>query len=105
MVRRRTLQRMGHVLRMDEHRLPRQLPNLGCHEEGSDGGTTFWDFLKLPGHTKLIPWPEIQAAEAECALDRQAWRDAFKNLALLEFKKPQQAGRMIQSCARLCGSG
>eukprot|EP00955_Chlamydomonas_euryale_P055937 356261-Chlamydomonas_euryale.AAC.1 len=30
----------------------------GCHEEGSAGATTFRDFLKLPGHTSLIPWPE-----------------------------------------------
>eukprot|EP00955_Chlamydomonas_euryale_P082622 363749-Chlamydomonas_euryale.AAC.7 len=42
----------------------------GCHEEGSGGGTNFRDFLKLPGHTKLIPWPEIRAAAAERALDR-----------------------------------
>eukprot|EP00955_Chlamydomonas_euryale_P078169 363096-Chlamydomonas_euryale.AAC.11 len=59
----------------------------GCHEESSGGGTTFWDFLKLPGHGKLIPWPEIRAAAAEHALDRQAWRDTIKNLAPLEFKK------------------
>eukprot|EP00955_Chlamydomonas_euryale_P068879 360256-Chlamydomonas_euryale.AAC.4 len=25
-----------------------------CHEEGSGGGTTFQDFLKLPGHTKSL---------------------------------------------------
>eukprot|EP00955_Chlamydomonas_euryale_P029542 311521-Chlamydomonas_euryale.AAC.1 len=62
----------------------------GCHEEGSGGGTTFQDFLDLPGHTKLIPWPAIRAAAAERALDRQAWRDAIENLAPLEFKKPQQ---------------
>eukprot|EP00955_Chlamydomonas_euryale_P022061 233009-Chlamydomonas_euryale.AAC.1 len=37
----------------------------GCHKEGSGGGTTFRDFLKLRGHTKLIPWPEIRAAAAE----------------------------------------
>eukprot|EP00955_Chlamydomonas_euryale_P115281 366338-Chlamydomonas_euryale.AAC.17 len=49
----------------------------GCHEEGSDGGTTFRDFLKLPYHTKSIPWPEIPAAAALRALDRQAWRDAI----------------------------
>eukprot|EP00955_Chlamydomonas_euryale_P077575 362971-Chlamydomonas_euryale.AAC.2 len=77
----------------------------GCHEGGSSGGTTFWDFLKLRGHTKLIPWREIQAAEAERALDRQAWRDATKDLAPLEFKNPQQVGRMTQSCARRGGSG
>eukprot|EP00955_Chlamydomonas_euryale_P082633 363751-Chlamydomonas_euryale.AAC.1 len=62
----------------------------GCHEEGSGGGTFFLEFLKLPGHTKLIPWPEIQAAEVEHALDRQAWRDAIKSLALLEFKIPNR---------------
>eukprot|EP00955_Chlamydomonas_euryale_P093491 364788-Chlamydomonas_euryale.AAC.1 len=27
------------------------LKSRGCHEEGSGGGTTFRDFLKLPGHT------------------------------------------------------
>eukprot|EP00955_Chlamydomonas_euryale_P072306 361360-Chlamydomonas_euryale.AAC.2 len=49
------------------------------------------DFLNLPGHTKLIPRPEIRAAAAERALHRQAWWDAIKILAPLEFKKPQQA--------------
>eukprot|EP00955_Chlamydomonas_euryale_P026649 281038-Chlamydomonas_euryale.AAC.1 len=44
----------------------------GCHDEGSGGGNTFRDFLKLPGHTKLTPWPEIRAVAAERALDRQA---------------------------------
>eukprot|EP00955_Chlamydomonas_euryale_P068536 360147-Chlamydomonas_euryale.AAC.6 len=73
----------------------------GCHEEGSGGGTNFRDFLKLPGHSKLIPWPEIRAAAAERALDRQAWRDVIQNLAPLEFKKPQQAGSMTRCCARL----
>eukprot|EP00955_Chlamydomonas_euryale_P080265 363402-Chlamydomonas_euryale.AAC.6 len=63
----------------------------GCHEESSGGGTSFRDYLKLPGHTKSIPWPEIWEAAAECALDRQAWQDAFKNLAPLQFKKPKQA--------------
>eukprot|EP00955_Chlamydomonas_euryale_P081810 363628-Chlamydomonas_euryale.AAC.12 len=31
----------------------------GYHEEGHSGGTNFRDFLKLLGHTKLIPWSEI----------------------------------------------
>eukprot|EP00955_Chlamydomonas_euryale_P101239 365333-Chlamydomonas_euryale.AAC.4 len=106
MVRKRTLQWMGHVLRMDEDRLPRQVFDCslarsvaedgrveqlqlrphhrnienfsgmysstlrGCHEESSGGGTTFRDFLKLPGHTQMIPWPAIRAAAAERALDR-----------------------------------
>eukprot|EP00955_Chlamydomonas_euryale_P104812 365595-Chlamydomonas_euryale.AAC.15 len=89
MVRRRTLQWMGHVLRINKDRLPRQVFDCslassairGCPEEGSGSGTTFRDFLKLPGHTKLIPWLEIRAAAAERALDRQAWQDAIKNLA------------------------
>eukprot|EP00955_Chlamydomonas_euryale_P101052 365321-Chlamydomonas_euryale.AAC.19 len=55
----------------------------GCHEEGSGGGITFWDFVKLSGHTKLIPWPNIQPAAVERA-------------------KPQQVRR---SCARRGGSG
>eukprot|EP00955_Chlamydomonas_euryale_P038713 351166-Chlamydomonas_euryale.AAC.5 len=76
----------------------------GCHDEGSGGGTAFRDFLELPCHTKLILWSEIRAAVAERALDRQAWRDAIKNLAPLEFKKPQQVGRMTRSCARRGGS-
>eukprot|EP00955_Chlamydomonas_euryale_P082878 363776-Chlamydomonas_euryale.AAC.3 len=136
MVCRRTLQWMRHVLRMDEHSLPRQVIDCssartvaedgrvgrlelrpshrnieafsgmyssairGCHEEGSGGGTTFRDILKLPGHTKLIPWPEIRAAAAERALDKQAWQDAFRNVAPLEFKKPQQVGCMTRSCTR-----
>eukprot|EP00955_Chlamydomonas_euryale_P063458 358672-Chlamydomonas_euryale.AAC.5 len=53
----------------------------------------------VPGHTKLIPWPEIRAAAAERALDRQAWRDAIKTL--LRWK----AGRMTQSCAHGGKSG
>eukprot|EP00955_Chlamydomonas_euryale_P000634 7176-Chlamydomonas_euryale.AAC.2 len=72
----------------------------GCHEEGSGGGTVFGDFLKMPGHTELIPWPEVRAAAAERALDRQAWQDALKNLAPMKFKRPQQAGRMTRACAR-----
>eukprot|EP00955_Chlamydomonas_euryale_P096563 365020-Chlamydomonas_euryale.AAC.1 len=77
-LRRRTLQWMGHVLLMDEDRLPRQ----GCHEEGSGGGTNFRDFQKLPSHTKLIPRSRIRAAAAERALDRQAWRDAVKTCSV-----------------------
>eukprot|EP00955_Chlamydomonas_euryale_P109637 365943-Chlamydomonas_euryale.AAC.7 len=77
----------------------------GRHEEGSGGGTTFRDFLKLPGHTKLTTWPELRAAAAERALSRQVWRDAIKNLAPLEFEKPQQVRRMTRSCARRGGSG
>eukprot|EP00955_Chlamydomonas_euryale_P071706 361176-Chlamydomonas_euryale.AAC.1 len=77
---------MGHVLGMDEDRILRQT-FLGCtalqiwgrHEEGFDGGTAYRDFLKLPGHIKLIPWPEIRAEAVERALDRQAWREATKN--------------------------
>eukprot|EP00955_Chlamydomonas_euryale_P039225 351330-Chlamydomonas_euryale.AAC.2 len=104
---------MGHILRMDEDRLPRQVFDCslarsvaedgrveqlklrpdhrnikdfsgmyssairGCHEEISSGGTTFRYFVKLPGHTKLISWPEIRTAAAERALYRQAWRDAI----------------------------
>eukprot|EP00955_Chlamydomonas_euryale_P104793 365594-Chlamydomonas_euryale.AAC.11 len=107
MVHRRTLQWMGHVLRMDEARLPRQvfdcsstrsaakdgrveqlklrpaLQSRGCHMEGSGGGTTCRDLLKLPGHTQSIPWPNIRAAAAERAFDTQAWRDAIKSLAPL----------------------
>eukprot|EP00955_Chlamydomonas_euryale_P007131 75605-Chlamydomonas_euryale.AAC.1 len=79
MVRGRTLQWMGRVLRMDEDRLPRRVTEMfkiclgctlyssaigGCHEEGSGGGNPFPDLVKLPGHTKLVSWPEIQAAAA-----------------------------------------
>eukprot|EP00955_Chlamydomonas_euryale_P001646 18553-Chlamydomonas_euryale.AAC.1 len=53
----------------------------GCREESSGGVTTFRDFLKSPGHIKLVPWPDLRAAAAERASDRQAWRDAIKNLA------------------------
>eukprot|EP00955_Chlamydomonas_euryale_P021035 222850-Chlamydomonas_euryale.AAC.2 len=77
----------------------------GCHAEGSSGGTTGRDFLKLPGPTLLIPWPEIRAAAAERALDRHAWRDAIQNLAPFELEKPQQVGRMTRSCARRGESG
>eukprot|EP00955_Chlamydomonas_euryale_P115163 366332-Chlamydomonas_euryale.AAC.10 len=91
---------MADILQMDDDRLSQQgRRNIrdfsvygsairGCHEEGSGGGATFRDFLNLPGHIKLISWPEIRAAAAGCALDRQAWRDAIKNLAPLQFKKP-----------------
>eukprot|EP00955_Chlamydomonas_euryale_P064293 358929-Chlamydomonas_euryale.AAC.4 len=102
MVRRRTLQWTGHVLRMDEHCLPHQVFDcslarsvaedgrverlktgsqkyerhfLGCtalQSRGSmrkvlGGGTTLGAFLKLRGHTELIPWPEIRAAAARIA--------------------------------------
>eukprot|EP00955_Chlamydomonas_euryale_P105482 365642-Chlamydomonas_euryale.AAC.6 len=77
----------------------------GRHDEDSGGGTIFRDFLYLPGHTELISWAEIRAAAAERAWDRQAWRDAIKNPAPLEFKKPPKVGRMARSCARLSGSG
>eukprot|EP00955_Chlamydomonas_euryale_P071088 360958-Chlamydomonas_euryale.AAC.3 len=56
-----------------------------CHEEGSGG--------------------EIRAAVAARALDRQARRDAIKNLGPSELKKPEQAGRMTRSCARRGGRG
>eukprot|EP00955_Chlamydomonas_euryale_P068969 360290-Chlamydomonas_euryale.AAC.1 len=77
----------------------------GRHEESSSGGATFWGFLKLPGHTKLIPLPQFRAAAAEHALDRQGLRDTTTNLAPLEFKKPQQADRMTRSCAHRGVSG
>eukprot|EP00955_Chlamydomonas_euryale_P050832 354670-Chlamydomonas_euryale.AAC.8 len=32
-------------------------------------------------------------------LAQQAWQDAIKNRAALEFKEPRQAGRMTRSCA------
>eukprot|EP00955_Chlamydomonas_euryale_P118021 366512-Chlamydomonas_euryale.AAC.22 len=94
MVRRRTLQWIGHLLRINEDPLPLQVfecslarvaedgrveqlklrqghrnikdfPGMyssaiqECHEEGSGLSTTFRNFFKLPGHTKLLPWPEI----------------------------------------------
>eukprot|EP00955_Chlamydomonas_euryale_P050410 354548-Chlamydomonas_euryale.AAC.12 len=62
----------------------------GCHEEGSGGGTTFRDFLKLPGHTTLAPWPEIRAVAAKRALDRQAWRDPIKNLVPMKLRSPDR---------------
>eukprot|EP00955_Chlamydomonas_euryale_P110608 366009-Chlamydomonas_euryale.AAC.26 len=55
-----------------------------CHEEGSSGGTIFWDFLELTSCTYLIPWPEVRTATAERSSGRQAWRDAIKSLAPLE---------------------
>eukprot|EP00955_Chlamydomonas_euryale_P039470 351398-Chlamydomonas_euryale.AAC.7 len=76
----------------------------GCHEEGFGGGTTLRDLIKLPGHAKLILWPEIRASAAERALDRKAWRDAIKNLAPMEFQKPQQVGRMTWFGARRDGN-
>eukprot|EP00955_Chlamydomonas_euryale_P064852 359093-Chlamydomonas_euryale.AAC.8 len=42
---------------------------------------------------------------ANVDLDGQALRDATKNLAPLEFKKPQQAGCMASSCVLRGGSG
>eukprot|EP00955_Chlamydomonas_euryale_P062231 358314-Chlamydomonas_euryale.AAC.2 len=67
----------------------------GCREEGSDGGTIFRDFFKLTGRAELIPWPENRAAAVARALDRQAWRDATKNLAPLGLQKPQQPGSAV----------
>eukprot|EP00955_Chlamydomonas_euryale_P069748 360571-Chlamydomonas_euryale.AAC.2 len=125
MVRRQTLQWMGHVLRMDEDRLPQQVFDCSlarsvaedgrmeqlnsairdCHEEGSDSGTTFRAFSSCLATLNLSLGREISAAVAERALDRQAWRDAIKSLARLEFKKPQQVGRMSRLTARRGGSG
>eukprot|EP00955_Chlamydomonas_euryale_P037116 350660-Chlamydomonas_euryale.AAC.4 len=48
----------------------------------------FWDFLNLTGHTRLIPWPEIRAAAAEYAMDRQAWQEAIEYLAPLKLQAP-----------------
>eukprot|EP00955_Chlamydomonas_euryale_P085093 364051-Chlamydomonas_euryale.AAC.17 len=62
----------------------------GCREEGANGGTTFRGFLKLTSCTNFVRWPEIRAAAAGRALNRQAWREAIQNVAHLEFKKPQQ---------------
>eukprot|EP00955_Chlamydomonas_euryale_P076001 362520-Chlamydomonas_euryale.AAC.8 len=81
MARRRILQWMGHVLRMDEDRLPRQT-FLGCTALQSGGA-----MRKVPVVAPLL------------------WQDVIKILAPLEFKKPQQVGRMIWSCARRGGSG
>eukprot|EP00955_Chlamydomonas_euryale_P083282 363828-Chlamydomonas_euryale.AAC.16 len=71
----------------------------GCHEEGSADGTAFRDFLNMPGHTKLIPWPGIRAVVAKLALDRQAWRDAKKmlcgNLRSLNRSRP---GAVCNDC-------
>eukprot|EP00955_Chlamydomonas_euryale_P001904 21274-Chlamydomonas_euryale.AAC.2 len=47
----------------------------GCHEAGSGGDSAFRNVPKLNGRTTLIPWPEIRAAAAERALDRQAWQE------------------------------
>eukprot|EP00955_Chlamydomonas_euryale_P068035 359996-Chlamydomonas_euryale.AAC.1 len=77
----------------------------GCHEEGSDWWQHFSGLLQVTWPHLLIPWLEIRAAVAERALDRQAWRDAIKNLAPLESMKPQQVGRMTRSCARRGESG
>eukprot|EP00955_Chlamydomonas_euryale_P020976 222402-Chlamydomonas_euryale.AAC.2 len=51
--------------------------------------------FQLPGHTKLLSWPEIRAAAAECALNRQAWRDAVKNLLRCSLRSTVQAGRLV----------
>eukprot|EP00955_Chlamydomonas_euryale_P099675 365234-Chlamydomonas_euryale.AAC.1 len=78
----------------------------GCHEEGSGCGTALWDFHKLSGRTKLIPWPEIQAAAAERALHRQAWRDPkpYQKPCSLGMKKPQEVVHTTRSTARQSGS-
>eukprot|EP00955_Chlamydomonas_euryale_P075756 362430-Chlamydomonas_euryale.AAC.15 len=78
-------------------------PIRGFHEEGSSGGAAFQDFRKLTSHAKLIPWPEISAAAAERALDRQALRDANKQPALVEFKMRQQVERTSWSSDRRDG--
>eukprot|EP00955_Chlamydomonas_euryale_P101183 365327-Chlamydomonas_euryale.AAC.13 len=113
MVHRRTLQWMGRVLRMDEDRLPRQVSGCSLAKSVAEDGRM--EQLKLrPGHRSIndfsgmyssaIPGCHEEAA-AERALDRQAWRDAIKNPAPLEFKKPQQVGRMTRSCVRRGGRG
>eukprot|EP00955_Chlamydomonas_euryale_P031905 334765-Chlamydomonas_euryale.AAC.3 len=58
MVRKPTLQWMGHVLRMDG--MPRQLCNPGvAKREAPVVAPLSGNFLKLPGITESILWPEI----------------------------------------------
>eukprot|EP00955_Chlamydomonas_euryale_P048412 353956-Chlamydomonas_euryale.AAC.1 len=62
-----------------------------CHPRVTRERLRWWNHLsQVAWPHELIPWPEIQAAAAERALDRQACRDAIKNHAPLEFKKTQQ---------------
>eukprot|EP00955_Chlamydomonas_euryale_P056479 356438-Chlamydomonas_euryale.AAC.3 len=120
MVCRRTLRWMGHVLRMDEDRLQRQVFDCSLTRSVAEDGSM--EQLKLrPGHRHIKGFSgmyssamrgcheegsgEIRAAAAERAVDRLACRDAIKNLAPLQFKKPEQVGRVTRSCARRGGSG
>eukprot|EP00955_Chlamydomonas_euryale_P111683 366083-Chlamydomonas_euryale.AAC.9 len=124
MARRRTFQWMEHVLQMDEDCLPWQVFDCSLARSVAEDGRMKQLKLRLklrPGHRNIEDISEmyspairgcheedtgeIRAAAAERAVDRQAWRDAFKNLALLEFKKPQQAGRVTWSCAQRGRSG
>eukprot|EP00955_Chlamydomonas_euryale_P050959 354720-Chlamydomonas_euryale.AAC.1 len=133
MVCRRTLQWMGHVLRMDE-RLPRQV--FDCSLVAEDGRME--QLKSRPGHRNItdfsgmyssavrekvpvvapllglpqVAWPHLidplardTSSDGGACLDRQAWQDAIKKLAPFEFKKPQQVGRMTRSCARRGRSG
>eukprot|EP00955_Chlamydomonas_euryale_P098331 365137-Chlamydomonas_euryale.AAC.7 len=121
----RRLQWMGHVLRMDEDRLPRQV--FDCSLARSVAEDDRVEQLKLrPGHRNVktflgctalqsgdammkipvvAPLFRTASTAAEHALDRHAWLDAIENLAPLECKKPQQVGRTTRSCARHGGGG
>eukprot|EP00955_Chlamydomonas_euryale_P035680 350199-Chlamydomonas_euryale.AAC.2 len=75
----------------------------GAMRKAKEVAPRFGGFLNLTGRTKLIPRPEIHAAAAERASERQAWPEAMENLAPLEFNKPQLVGRMTWSSARRGG--
>eukprot|EP00955_Chlamydomonas_euryale_P043794 352715-Chlamydomonas_euryale.AAC.2 len=64
-----------------------------CHEEGSGVARLFGTSTK------------IRAAAAECALCRQAWRDAIKTLLRWNLRSPNRLDvRSTRSCARRGGS-
>eukprot|EP00955_Chlamydomonas_euryale_P072951 361574-Chlamydomonas_euryale.AAC.8 len=111
MDRRRTLQWMGHVLRMDEYCLPRQT-FLGCTALQPGGA-----MRKVPVVALLFGAPSSCMATLDLSLGQRPeqrrrnvpwtgkpYGTLLKTL-LCGIKKPQEAGRMTRSCARRGGSG
>eukprot|EP00955_Chlamydomonas_euryale_P047144 353596-Chlamydomonas_euryale.AAC.6 len=78
------------------------LQNKGAMRKVPVVAPLFGTFSSYLASNQLIPWPEIPAAAAKRALDRQALRYAIENLASLEFDQRSDLMRSSNS-GRRCG--
>eukprot|EP00955_Chlamydomonas_euryale_P079553 363312-Chlamydomonas_euryale.AAC.2 len=60
----------------------------GYRKKGFRGGTTLQNVCELSSRAQVIQWPEIHAAAAQRALNRQAWWDAVKDTDPSAFRSP-----------------